>query len=75
MGCVADLVISVTVWGLVTDIHYAEAVSTFLPILAVRVLQTLASVVSKVTDGGGVLAVVIRRTSFEKIITVSIHYT
>ena len=60
MSSIADLIISVTVWGLITHIHHTEAVSTDLPSLAVSVHQTLASVVSQVTDGGGVLAVVIR---------------
>ena len=60
MSSIADLIISVTVWGLVTHIHHTEAISTDLPRLAVCVHQTLAGVVSQVTDRGGVLAVVIR---------------
>ena len=68
MSSIADLVISVTVWGLVTHIHHTEAVSTDLSSLTISVHQTLASVVSQVTDGSGVLAVVIRRASFEKTI-------
>ena len=68
MSSIADLIISITVWCLITHIHHAEAISADLPGLAVSVHQTLAGVVSQVADGGGVLAVVIRRTSFEQII-------
>ena len=66
MGRVTDLVISVTVGGLVTHVHLAEAVVADLPGLAVRVHQALAGVVTQVTDGGGVLAIVIRRASCEQ---------
>ena len=57
MSRVTHLVISVTVRRHVTHIHNTEAVVTDLPGLAVRVHQTLAGVVSQVTDGGGVLTV------------------
>jgi len=64
MGRVTDHVIAVTVGGLVTHVHLAEAVVADLPGVTVRVHQALAGVVTQVTDGGGVLAIVIRRASW-----------
>ena len=66
MGRVTDHVIALTVGGLVTHVHLTEAVVADLPGIAVRVFQALAGVVTQVTDGGGVLAVVIRGAACEQ---------
>ena len=62
MGIITYLVISVTVGRDVTlSVTLAETgVVTDLARVTVSVLQALARVVCQVTDGGGVLAVVIR---------------
>ena len=67
MGRVTDLVISLTVWGDVAHHHghLAQPVVADLPGLAVRVHQTLAGVVSIVTDGGGVSTVGVIHAALE----------
>ena len=57
MILITDLIKSVTFIILDTDIRNAEAILALLSIKTVGVLQTLAPVVSHVTDGGGVSAV------------------
>ena len=63
MVLIADGIRIRTVTVLQTDIGDTEAIVTLLPGLAVCVLQTLAPVVSHVTDGGGVRTVRVHVTS------------
>ena len=65
MVLIADCIRIRTVTVLQTDIGHTEATVTLLPGLAVCVLQTLAPVVSQVTDGGGVSAVRVHVTCGE----------
>ena len=57
MVSIAGLVKPSTIWMILTDINDTLSSLTFIPSIAVSVISTLASVVSQVTDWGGVLAV------------------
>jgi len=70
VGLIADQ-IAPTISVHKTDIRDAEAVIALLSILAVCILQTLASVVRHVTDGGGVGTVIVAVTTFTASICVA----
>ena len=57
MVSIAGLVKPSTVRMIFTNVHNTEAVLTFVPGFAVIIIVTLASVVSQVTDWGGVFTV------------------
>ena len=63
MILITDLIKSVTFIILDTDIRNAEAILALLSLKTVGVLQTLAPVVSHVTDGGGVRTVGVHVTT------------
>ena len=54
---IAGLIKSGAVRMILANVNNTEAILTFISSLTVRVLLTLASVVSQVTNGGGVFAV------------------
>ena len=54
---IAGLIKSGAVRMILANVNNTEAVLTFVPSLAVIIIVTLASVVSQVTNGGGVFAV------------------
>ena len=73
MGLITDQ-IAATIAIHKTDVRDTEAVITLLSSLAICILQTLASVVRHVTDGGGVGTVIIAVTTCNTRVFDSIPY-